>query len=102
VYGADILLETYIALVAVIFTAMGALVAAGFFRSKTAEIPNLSHREQEVLHLISQGFSNAEIADKLFLSISTVKREVSGLFIKMDVKNRAEAQRKYSYFSRKS
>lgn len=52
---------------------------------------NLINREYEVLQLLTQGYPNAEIADKLFLSISTVKTHVSNLFVKMDVKRRTQA-----------
>lgn len=54
----------------------------------------LSEREQEVLQLLAQGYSNAEIADKLFLSVSTVKTHVSNLYVKLDVKNRTSAMEK--------
>jgi NarL family two-component system response regulator LiaR len=52
---------------------------------------NLTTREYEVLTLLTQGRSNAEIADNLFLSLSTVKTHVSNLFVKMDVKSRTQA-----------
>lgn len=55
---------------------------------------SLSSREYEVLQLITQGHSNAEIADKLFLSLSTIKTHVSNLFVKMDVKSRTQAVEK--------
>ena len=54
----------------------------------------LSEREIEVLLLISQGLKNDEIADKLFLSVSTVKTHTRNIFIKLDVRNRIEAARK--------
>jgi NarL family two-component system response regulator LiaR len=104
-WSSDIVFEMYVGIVAVIGTGIGLWVAMRFSNSKTdlqkLEALPLTTREHDVLQLLSQGMSNAEIADKLFLSLSTVKREVSGLFLKMDVKNRAEAQRKYSHFSRK-
>lgn len=50
--------------------------------------PNLSSREYEVLQLLAKGYSNAEIAGPMFLSLSTVKTHVSNLFVKMDVKSR--------------
>lgn len=51
---------------------------------------NLSSRELEVLALVAQGMSNSEIAEKLFLSLSTIKTHVSNLFVKMDVKRRTQ------------
>jgi two-component system, NarL family, response regulator LiaR len=52
---------------------------------------NLSNREYEVLQLLTQGHSNADIAEKLFLSLSTVKTHASSLFVKLDVKSRTQA-----------
>ncbi|MEM6378107.1 MAG: response regulator transcription factor [Bacteroidota bacterium] len=54
----------------------------------------LSNREIEVLQLISEGYSNQEIADKLFVSLSTVKTHVSNLFSKLDVQRRTQAVKK--------
>jgi two-component system, NarL family, response regulator LiaR len=51
----------------------------------------LSTRELEVLLLMAQGMSNQEIADKLFLSVPTVKTHSSNLFFKLDVKRRTQA-----------
>jgi two-component system, NarL family, response regulator LiaR len=55
---------------------------------------NLSTREYEVMQLLTQGHTNSEIADKLFLSLSTIKTHISNLLIKMDVKNRTQAVEK--------
>ncbi len=52
---------------------------------------NLSNREYEVLQLLTKGCSNAEIAENLFLSLSTIKTYVSNLFVKMEVKSRTQA-----------
>ena len=51
----------------------------------------LSTREQEVLALIALGMSNSEIGSELFLSIDTVKTYVRRLYVKLGVKNRAQA-----------
>ncbi|HEY0771028.1 MAG TPA: LuxR C-terminal-related transcriptional regulator, partial [Sphingobacteriaceae bacterium] len=52
---------------------------------------NLSSREYEVLQLLAKGNSNADLASKMHLSLSTVKTHVSNLFVKMDVKSRTQA-----------
>tara|TARA_R110002094_G_scaffold162182_1_gene147055 strand:- start:371 stop:673 length:303 start_codon:yes stop_codon:yes gene_type:complete len=52
---------------------------------------NISSREYEVLQLISKGHSNKEIAEKLFLSESTIKTHVSSLLLKLDAKRRTQA-----------
>jgi LuxR family maltose regulon positive regulatory protein len=51
----------------------------------------LSGREIEVLKLIESGLSNQEIASRLYLSITTVKRHISNIYAKLDVKNRTQA-----------
>lgn len=51
----------------------------------------LSEREREVLQLIANGFSNAEIAQQLHLSDGTVRNYVSALFAKLGVSDRTQA-----------
>lgn len=51
----------------------------------------LSDREREVLQLIANGFSNAEIAQQLHLSDGTVRNYVSSLFAKLGVSDRTQA-----------
>jgi NarL family two-component system response regulator LiaR len=51
----------------------------------------LSAREQEVLGLIGVGKTNNDIADKLFISVRTVKFHVSSILAKLEVKNRTQA-----------
>lgn len=58
---------------------------------KKIEELGLSQREMEVLQLISEGHSNVEIGERLFVSESTVKTHVSNLFVKLDVKRRTQA-----------
>ncbi|MEU9046744.1 MULTISPECIES: response regulator transcription factor [unclassified Kitasatospora] len=51
----------------------------------------LTVREAEVLALIAQGLSNAEIAQRLFVSQATVKTHINNLFAKTAVRDRAQA-----------
>jgi DNA-binding CsgD family transcriptional regulator len=51
----------------------------------------LSPREQEVLELVAEGFSNAMIATRLHLSENTVKTYVENLLSRLNARNRAEA-----------
>ena len=48
----------------------------------------LTRKEFEILQLISEGYRNREIADKLFNSEETIKKHVSNMFQKLDVHNR--------------
>jgi DNA-binding CsgD family transcriptional regulator len=51
----------------------------------------LSPREQEVLQLVSEGFSNSMIAGRLHLSENTIKTYVENLLSRLNARNRAEA-----------
>jgi DNA-binding CsgD family transcriptional regulator len=51
----------------------------------------LSTRELEVLQLIADGLSNQQIAEKLFVSLNTIKTHTSNLFLKMEVGRRTQA-----------
>jgi DNA-binding NarL/FixJ family response regulator len=51
----------------------------------------LSYREKEILSFVVQGFTNRQIADRLFLAESTVKTHLSSAFHKLDARSRAEA-----------
>lgn len=52
---------------------------------------DLSEREREILKLIANGLSNADIADQLHLSKGTVQNYVSSIFIKLEVTDRTQA-----------
>jgi NarL family two-component system response regulator LiaR len=56
-----------------------------------AEVDALTEREREVLRLMVDGSSNAEVAEKLFISLSTVKYHTSNIFSKLGVDNRVAA-----------
>jgi len=45
----------------------------------------------EVLHLIAAGLSNRQIADKLFISLNTVKTHTKNINSKLDVRSRTKA-----------
>jgi DNA-binding NarL/FixJ family response regulator len=52
---------------------------------------SLSPRETEILELLAQGLSNADIAQRLYLSEGTVRNYMSALFAKLDVSDRTQA-----------
>jgi len=57
----------------------------------SALLDPLTPRELEVLHLISQGLSNKDIAEKLVIALNTVKRHTSSIYSKLGVKSRTQA-----------
>jgi LuxR family maltose regulon positive regulatory protein len=64
-------------------------LTAAFGQEEINEI--LSKRELEILRLINEGYSNQEIIEKLFLSLSTVKTHIQNIFRKLEAKNRTQA-----------
>ena len=113
--------EIYIAFIAIIFTLLGIWLALKLVKPKkevqtivveknvyVKELSEaekqqleaerqklgLSSRELEVLQLMAEGLSNQEIAERLFLSLATVKTHSSNLFLKLDVKRRTQAVEK--------
>ncbi len=106
-YVRDLSLEFYIGMVAVLFTGLGiwaglrlthkkVIIVSPDFKRNEPELQRLglSKREYEVLELIAQGLSNQEIAQKLFVSINTVKTHSSNLFMKLNARRRTEAIRR--------
>jgi DNA-binding NarL/FixJ family response regulator len=68
----------------------------GFFAnleptSRPELFPELTDREREILTLIAQGETNTEIAEKLVISMKTVRNHVSNIFSKLQVADRAQA-----------
>nr|WP_131458422.1 LuxR C-terminal-related transcriptional regulator [Jiulongibacter sediminis] len=58
---------------------------------KTSLKTDLTERELEVLNAAAEGLSNQEIADKLFISMPTVKTHLSNCYDKLGVKRRTQA-----------
>jgi DNA-binding CsgD family transcriptional regulator len=104
----DLSMEFYVGIIAIMFTILGVWVGLKLTRKKTIIITNpnfqfdesrltqigISKREYEVLELMAKGLSNQEIADKLFVSLNTVKTHSSNLFLKLDAKRRTHAIQK--------
>ncbi|GIH61640.1 MULTISPECIES: response regulator [Microbispora] len=79
-----------------IFGPAVALRVAEFFAGPSAAsdlgaFPQLTPRERDILSLVAAGRSNAQIASTLFLSQKTVRNNVSNIFAKLHVADRAEA-----------
>ncbi|NNC69494.1 MAG: response regulator transcription factor [Flavobacteriaceae bacterium] len=93
-------IEIILAIIAVIFFFIGLYInqrksfkgtgSKNINKQKINEL-NLSKREYEVLCEVAKGLSNKQIAEKLFVSESTVKTHVSNIFVKLDAKRRTEA-----------
>ncbi len=55
------------------------------------QTPSLTSRQLRQLELAARGFTNQEIADQLNISLITVKKQFSDIFVRLNVSNRAEA-----------
>ncbi len=107
----DLSLEMYISIIAVLFATLGIWAGRKLIKPKAPEIQiihqpapttfqrneealkasGISPREYDVLQAMAEGLSNQEIADKLFVSLSTVKTHSANIFMKLDVKRRTQA-----------
>jgi DNA-binding CsgD family transcriptional regulator len=110
----DHAIEIYSGAIAVLFTGLGIWIALRLAKPKVSTIIvekevyitpvavpvingkemarlGLSPREMEVLQLMAEGLSNQEIADRLFVSLNTIKTHSAKIFEKMDVRRRTQA-----------
>ncbi|WP_043023947.1 helix-turn-helix transcriptional regulator [Fluviicola taffensis] len=108
----DHAIELYAAVIAIVFLVLGIWLAKQLTKPKTVLVEKtiyvspsenfernekvveelgISKRELEVLELIAQGFSNHEIAERLFVSLNTIKTHSSKLFEKLEVNRRTQA-----------
>lgn len=67
------------------------LFSSGNLTVPKEQFPALTTREREILHLMVQGASNAEIADLLSLTSKTIANYISNIYSKMQVVDRDEA-----------
>jgi DNA-binding NarL/FixJ family response regulator len=59
------------------------------------EIESLSEREEEILQHLSTGYSTKEIADRLFVSVNTIRTHLKHIYEKLHVRSRTEAVIKF-------
>ncbi|PQV46015.1 regulatory LuxR family protein [Jejuia pallidilutea] len=93
--------EIVIAIIAVVFFITGSYINKKSLHKQQVNTKVINHkkikdleitsREYEVLQAISEGLSNKEIGDKLYLSESTIKTHVSNLLLKLNAKRRTQA-----------
>jgi DNA-binding CsgD family transcriptional regulator len=64
------------------------------------DLPCLSTRERDVLALVAQGLDNEEIAARLFISVRTVERHLSNVYVKLGVSGRAARAAAAAHYAR--
>jgi ATP/maltotriose-dependent transcriptional regulator MalT len=104
----DLSMEFYIGMIALLFTVVGVWIGLKLTRKKQEiviqsvqgdfirnekqlEQTGISSREYEVLELMALGYSNQEIAEKLFDSLNTIKTHITNIFLKLEAKRRTQA-----------
>lgn len=101
--------EIYVGCIALLFTGLGMWLAHQLTRPKEVvvekityvdkqeinpsaiESTGLSKRELEILEMMARGKSNQEIADELYISLSTVKTHNASIFSKLNAARRTQA-----------
>ncbi len=100
----DASIELIISVIALVFLGIGLYINNHKGQSEPSKGLKIDHkkikelgiskREHQVLVEISKGLSNKEVAEKLFISESTIKTHVSNLLLKLNAKRRTEAIKK--------
>lgn len=98
----DIGVEMFALTIATMFTIIGIWLGVTFYNKKGKSLlisqhdtlSLLSKREVDVLLLLSEGGSNQEIADTLFISLNTAKTHISNIYQKLNAKRRTQAVKK--------
>jgi DNA-binding NarL/FixJ family response regulator len=111
-YAKELRLEMVMAALAIVFILLGFWIGNTFYKApavapvqeQPSAVPvaseaveykmDISPREYEVLQLMALGQSNQEIADNLYISLSTVKTHTTNIYAKLDVKRRTQAVQK--------
>lgn len=101
IYSGNLKTEVAVAVIAVVFLVVGIYINKKTLHKQQTDTKDINlqkikdleitEREYKVLQAISEGLSNKEIADKLFISESTIKTHVSNLLVKLNAKRRTQA-----------
>ncbi|WP_425076212.1 response regulator transcription factor [Psychroserpens sp. S379A] len=101
VISGDLNSEVVIAIIAIVFFFIGIYLNKKSLQKRSSVLNEIDHkkikdldiskREYDVLIGISEGLSNKEIGEKLFVSESTIKTHVSNLLSKLNAKRRTQA-----------
>lgn len=104
ILSGNLKIEIAIAIIAIVFFFVGIFLHKKSLHKPSHPISDIdsgkikeldiSNREYEVLQEIALGLSNKEIAEKLFVSESTIKTHVSNLLLKLNAKRRTQAVQK--------
>ena len=95
----DITVEIYGIIIAIFFLGIGLWFGSNGIGKKSRketgkkgpEEFGLSSREMDVLQLMAQGLTNQEIANRLYVSLNTIKTHASNIYIKLGVERRTQA-----------
>ncbi len=101
IISGDVSTEIVVSVIAIVFFFVGIYINKKSLSKNIPESREIDHdkikdleitaREYEVLKCISEGLSNKEIGERLFLSESTIKTHVSNLLLKLNAKRRTQA-----------
>ena len=98
----DLQLELFGFVIALVFMGVGVWLGINVYQKvhrgnqpgTATDHQGISERELEVLVLLADGLSNQEIADRLFVSLNTIKTHVSSIYQKLNAKRRTQAIQK--------
>lgn len=72
-------------------TSVSKNIETGIVSAKDSQVEILSKRELQILQKVSEGYTDIELADKVFLSVNTVKWHLRNIYTKLGVRSRLEA-----------
>lgn len=89
--GVGVAVRSAVAGQSVLSSSMAARLVAELSTPSRVPASRLSERQFEILQLVADGFTNREIAERLYLSPHTVKRHVANILARLHLRNRVDA-----------